>query len=1193
MNHTDILEALREFTARERVDFLPPAPDSLPLSPYEPIAKYVLDLRHGAKPESAAEDLFTALCQDVLGFQPTRQVGVAEGFVDFMLPERMGEPMQLELKPLFLRDGPEALRRSDANPKNHAAQVKKYLRDHEYLTLTDLRTAWFFSARDFYFENKPFAQLPFANFLNRCRETRSVLDTLRRQEDTAEKPELERQFFEDLKIWFNEFDKVQWTPPDLAAESIILLINKLIFARTLEDFGLVPYRFTQDEYIRQTHRWEAKGAHRIVPKFLDQFEDFFDEYYDTEIFSQRVWERLDKDPANLQRFCDKLNFILGINTWDQGYSRGIVHYNYRRIDEDIFGKSYEMFLASNRKDEGIYYTPAGITGPMADSLVQSLAGKTVNEICAAVGSQQCDFQQADQLMAQLAEIRVADTACGSGGFLIKVLRAFWQQYQRIDFACAWVAKILKPDNGELYLAELPPNVEAALAFRRRHQLDNHRVLIAQILLRHIFGVDKDPGALEVAKTNIWKEAVKLSPAHYNYRELKTDVVKILPNLELNFHAADSLVDVELKKQSGWLAEYHQAELKKLSDLRARYIGNPMDHAPLDEALALRRHIRADLIEHFQSENLPCEPAGFVLHFWPCWFKPDGMAKPFRSSRREEAQTSSPAKPSAKEDQSLLTSAATSERAAGFDGIVGNPPWEGFKPIRKEFAAHFYRGKPQFSKLGMDGPTFEKWFADELKENKEFAARWSEHEAYYERHKEHFGKTFHKQGTGDWNLFKLFIERDLSLVRQGGQFSLLVPSGFQTDEGCADLRRWFTTEHRLDELTSFENRGYKVLEDGREKTKQIFPDVDSRFKFGFFKVVKGVPTPEDHAFEARFYLHDPKDAFAPPIRYSIEMLQRFSPQNESFMEFRSATDYALATKIRGKNRLLGEFGYTFRRELHMTGDNHFFRELGDKKPAKEQLRLYEGKMIHQFEAGFSPPTFAVEEIEVREELLRKDIFRIAQIVRDKKLQRLEGRALPESRPELETMLRQVFENRGFKLQYEFERFVYREVASSTNERTIIATFIPERVCLAHTLMYLNPYDYVVDDKGKLMQREVESASLRELLGLVNSLTLNFYLRNKVTTHVSVFQFVELPIPGLNPAARKRLASGVAKLLKNPREVPERAALEVFIARELYGLSLDDWKHLTGTFTFGSGDTKAELDEIIRQSLALWPASPACP
>jgi hypothetical protein len=59
------------------------------------------------------------------------------------------------------------------------------------------------------------------------------------------------------------------------------------------------------------------------------------------------------------------------------------------------------------------------------------------------------------------------------------------------------------------------------------------------------------------------------------------------------------------------------------------------------------------------------------------------------------------------------------------------------------------------------------------------------------------------------------------------------------------------------------------------------------------------------------------------------------------------------------------------------------------------------------------------------------------------------------------------------------------------------------------------------------------------------------------------------------------------LKNPRDVKERAALEVLIACELYGLSLDDWKHLTGTFTFGSGPTKEELDEIIRQSLTIWP------
>ena len=569
--------------------------------------------------------------------------------------------------------------------------------------------------------------------------------------------------------------------------------------------------------------------------------------------------------------------MLGLNNWEQAFSRGIVHYNYRRIDEDIFGKSYEMFLAANRKDEGIFYTPACITGPMADSLVLSLAGKLVDEICEAAGSQKCDFARAEKLMAQLAEIRVADTGCGSGGFLIKVLRSFWQQYQRIDRACAWVQKIVKPENGEMYLAELPPNVEAAIAFRRRWKLEDRRVLIAQILLRHVFGVDKDPGAIEVAKTNIWKEAVKLSPADYNYRLLKTEVVRILPNLELNFHSADSLVDIDLAKQAGWLAEYHQAELKKLSDLRARYIENPMQHEPLEEALALRKKVHADLLEHFQGENLPCDPGGFALHFWPCWFTPEGRAKPVASALCADSEVSGqPPNPRA---------TGATLQPAGFDGIIGNPPWEGFKPIRKEFAAKFRPDKPQFSKMGMDGPAFDKWFVGELKTNPDFAARWAAHEAYYERHKEFFGECYKHQGSGDWNLFKLFIERDLTLVRQGGLLSLLVPSGFQTDEGCGDLRRWLSTENTLTELTSFENKGYRELRDGKDKRKQIFPDVHPQFKFGFFKVVKGVRASPGHAFDGRFYLHDPKDYDAKPIRYSLEMVSVFSPDNHAFMEFR--------------------------------------------------------------------------------------------------------------------------------------------------------------------------------------------------------------------------------------------------------------------------------------------------------------------
>jgi len=136
----------------------------------------------------------------------------------------------------------------------------------------------------------------------------------------------------------------------------------------------------------------------------------------------------------------------------------------------------------------------------------------------------------------------------------------------------------------------------------------------------------------------------------------------------------------------------------------------------------------------------------------------------------------------------------------------------------------------------------------------------------------------------------------------------------------------------------------------------------------------------------------------------------------------------------------------------------------------------------------------------------------------------------------------------------------------------------------------PVCYSLVAKGTLQQTEVPTHEAQALLALMNSLTLNFYARSKVSTGVSVHHLYELPIPKLTAAQKTKLADSASKLLKSPQDVKARAALEVFIARELYGLSLDEWKHLTSTFTFGSGATKAELDEIIRQSLALWRGVP---
>ena len=160
---------------------------------------------------------------------------------------------------------------------------------------------------------------------------------------------------------------------------------------------------------------------------------------------------------------------------------------------------------------------------------RSLAGKLVDDICAAVGSQQCDFAHAEQLMAQLAEIRVADTACGSGGFLIKVLRCFWQQYQRIDQTIAWVQKILPPEDGELYLAELPPNVEAALGFRRRWKLGDRRELAIGIAECHLRCRTPQKLPRNVATMILCRGIIPLCAEALHFRDL-TGTKRAFPDL---------------------------------------------------------------------------------------------------------------------------------------------------------------------------------------------------------------------------------------------------------------------------------------------------------------------------------------------------------------------------------------------------------------------------------------------------------------------------------------------------------------------------------------------------------------------------------------------------------------------------------------------------------------------------------------
>ena len=432
---------------------------------YEPIKHYIETLKNQTKPETAASELFREIIKDVLKIKSFSEVNIGTGYIDFALKESVGNPILIELKPFFrLFKNASQLRVEELDYTEHKEQVLKYLKNNEYVLLTNLSTVFLFS-RNAIIDFEPFQTLSFTVLLKTFLQYENLWDAIKRIEDQNIKIDLDKSFFEDLKNWYNEFKKIKFIENDKLTneELIVLLLNKIIFIKTLEDFGLIQFKHLADEYYNKKDKWEAKGSERILTTFFNELEEYFDYFYDTELFKTRFWDYIDKDKKNLETFQHVFETALGLDTWNRTFGRGMIHYNYRQIDEDIFGKAYETFIAENKKDSGVYYTPKQITQYMAKKLVDYLFEPLVDKILIAVDKDKPNYQRADELLKELVEIKIVDPASGSGSFLIKVLREIYNYYKKIDDATNWVNK-MSTDN----LFDLPATYQATLEFRTNH-----------------------------------------------------------------------------------------------------------------------------------------------------------------------------------------------------------------------------------------------------------------------------------------------------------------------------------------------------------------------------------------------------------------------------------------------------------------------------------------------------------------------------------------------------------------------------------------------------------------------------------------------------------------------------------------------------------------------------------------------------
>lgn len=471
-------------------------------------------------------------------------------------------------------------------------------------------------------------------------------------------------------------------------------------------------------------------------------------------------------------------------------------------------------------------------------------------------------------------------------------------------------------------------------------------------------------------------------------------------------------------------------------------------------------------------------------------------------------------------------------AAGFDVIIGNPPWGAVKPAFKEYHGHHdatvRNGQGAALRQQVSANT-----SDEV---------WLGWVDYKERVRAYAQalramSSYRHQGVGDTELYRYFLERAHQLASPRGRIAMVVPAAIERAEGATPLRQLFLGSGTFELILDFENR------------RRIFP-IHSMFRFAVVVWQRG----ESHGVEnAAFGLETVEAAenvvrSSPPVSMPLRFL-RSSGERLSVPELRSARDRDLFSKLHKAAPILGDtqagpwsVGYV--RELDMTNDSRLFvaapPALNDASAGlaeRQLLPLYEGRLVHQFDAA-------------------------AKRYLDGEGRMARWEPLPFDHKVIQPHF---FVDAGDpKVQARWPRRAragFCDVTGHANERTVLAALIPASA--------------ICGNKVPTCRFKPEDPSLDLLwLALVNSFVVDWCMRRRIGTSLNFFLWSQVPVPRLDPsqAAAQEIIALAEELSRPPWEagspvISERARLRAAIDAavvDLYGLELDEYAWLLNDF-----------------------------
>lgn len=635
------------------------------------------------------------------------------------------------------------------------------------------------------------------------------------------------------------------------------------------------------------------------------------------------------------------------------------------VGDDADASGPEASTRGNaRKLTGSYYTP--------DSLVQQLITSALEPVIA----QTVQAHRANPVQA-LLQLTVCDPACGSGHFLLAAARRLADEVAH----------------------------HRATALGGAPTPADYRHALRDVVGHCIYGVDKNPMAIALAKTALWLEAytpdrpLTFIDHHLQVGDALLGVLhpQILENgIPDEAYAALSGDD---KATASALKKQNKAELKSWKQVVANDLfaatnlasdATAVEHLADDTlagvaakrtAWAHAHHLAGQstlakladtYVAAFLAPKVPLASERIPLsgYLW-------GLLHP-NPNQPPNPELSHAAHRLCRAHSVFHWWLAFPQVAAkgGFDVMLGNPPWERIKLQEEEFFAtrsplvatannKAERGKR--IELLRQGLLLHTLYPDveaaeglsppnraEMQLHQDFIAarRGAEAASLFA----HDSGRYPLTGVGDVNTYALFAESLFQLITTNGRAGFIVPSGIATDDSTKHYFQAISQTGRLVSLLGFDN------------AKRIFPAVHPDTPFSL--VTLG---PQSERAELVHYSLSVAETADPRRRFTLtpEEFRLINPNTRTCPVFRSQRDADLTKKLyraapvlireaewegEGKEtRLLtpevNPWGIRFSAMFHMSNDSHLFANTPADSASPNQphrLPLYEAKMIHQFD-----------------------------------------------------------------------------------------------------------------------------------------------------------------------------------------------------------------------------------------------------